>query len=78
MNTGSLFEKEFPKITFNLEKNKLSYQIGLTKISFSTYLTLFLRKAVKVLAFVISVASSDMFFKEQETILKFYFWRKSF
>ena len=78
MNTGSLFEKEFPKITLNLEKNKLSYQIGLTKISFSTYLTLFLRKAVKVLAFVISVASSDMFFKEQETILKFYFWRKSF
>ena len=73
MNTGSLFEKEFPKITLNLEKNKLSYQIGLTKISFSIYLTLFLRKA-----FVISVASSDMFFKEQETILKFYFWRKSF
>ena len=73
MNTGSLFEKEFPKITFNLEKNKLSYQIGLTKISFSIYLTLFLRKA-----FVIPVASSDMFFKEQETILKFYFWRKSF
>ena len=78
MNTGSLFEKEFPKITLNLEKNKLSYQIGLIKISFSIYLTLFLRKAVKVLAFVISVASSDMFFKEQETILKFYFWRKSF
>ena len=78
MNTGSLFEKEFPKITLNLEKNKLSYQIGLTKISFSIYLTLFLRKAVKGLEFVISVASSDMFFKEQETILKFYFWRKSF
>ena len=78
MNTGSLFEKEFPKITFNLEKNKLSYQIGLIKISFSIYVTLFLRKAVKVLAFVISVASSDMFFKEQEKILKFYFWRKSF
>ena len=78
MNTGSLFEKEVPKITLNLEKNKLSYQIGLTKISFSIYLTLFLRKAIKVLAFVISVASSDMFFKEQETILKFYFWRKSF
>lgn len=58
MDTDSLSEKGFAKTAFNSEKNK--FQIGLTKSFFLRYLTHFLRKAVKVLTFAISVGSIDI------------------
>ena len=63
MDTDSLSEKGFAETAFISEKNK--FQIGLTKSYFLRYLTHFLRKAVKVLTFAISLCSigiSEIYF----------------
>ena len=59
MDTDGLFQKGFAKTAFSSDKNK--FQTSLTKKLFLRYLTYFLKEAVKVLTFAISVGSSDIF-----------------